>query len=92
MEHQNESAASTLTSSASAKKSTDLRLSEGIRVIEWEDFEQEVARLWSLSSALKEAQERKQILQEKLQPLIQVGTFLVLLPNFNFIRFNYLVL
>ncbi|XP_039067769.1 uncharacterized protein LOC120213775 isoform X2 [Hibiscus syriacus] len=47
---------------------------ENVRIIEWEDFEHELARLWSLTSALKEANERKQSLQEKLQSFIQVKT------------------
>lgn len=46
--------------------------SENVKVIEWEDFEQELARLWSLSSALKEAKEKKDSLQEKLNSLLQV--------------------
>uniref|UniRef100_A0A2P2J9N9 UV radiation resistance-associated gene protein n=1 Tax=Rhizophora mucronata TaxID=61149 RepID=A0A2P2J9N9_RHIMU len=45
---------------------------EKVKLIEWEDFEQEVARLWSLSSALREAKERKLCLEQRLQPLIQV--------------------
>ncbi|KAJ7964146.1 UV radiation resistance-associated protein [Quillaja saponaria] len=54
---------------SSEPKTTDL---ENVRVIEWEDFEQELARLWSLSSAVKEANEKKQSLQQKLEALIQV--------------------
>ncbi|KAG7995473.1 hypothetical protein I3843_01G111300 [Carya illinoinensis] len=42
------------------------------KVIEWEDFEDELARLWSLSAALKEAKEKKQSIQQKLEALIQV--------------------
>ncbi|TYG78135.1 hypothetical protein ES288_D02G033600v1 [Gossypium darwinii] len=45
---------------------------ENVQLIEWEDFDNELARLWSLTSALKEANEKKQSLQEKLQSLIQV--------------------
>ncbi|KAF3456571.1 hypothetical protein FNV43_RR01225 [Rhamnella rubrinervis] len=45
---------------------------ENVKVIEWEEFEQELARLWSLSSALNDAKERKQSLQKKLESLIQV--------------------
>ncbi|XP_038723966.1 uncharacterized protein LOC120015557 [Tripterygium wilfordii] len=45
---------------------------ENEKVIEWEDYEQEVARLWSLSSALREAKEKKRCLKEKLEALIQV--------------------
>ena len=47
------------------------------KVIEWEDFEHELARLWSLTSALKEANEKKQSLQEKLQAFIQVTLLLI---------------
>ncbi|XP_012481719.1 vacuolar protein sorting 38 isoform X1 [Gossypium raimondii] len=47
---------------------------ENVQLIEWEDFDNELARLWSLTSALKEANEKKQSLQEKLQSLIQVKT------------------
>ncbi|KAF5736632.1 UV radiation resistance-associatedprotein isoform X1 [Tripterygium wilfordii] len=46
---------------------------ENEKVIEWEDYEQEVARLWSLSSALREAKEKKRCLKEKLEALIQLG-------------------
>ncbi|XP_037492638.1 UV radiation resistance-associated gene protein isoform X2 [Jatropha curcas] len=46
--------------------------SEKLKLIEWEDYEQEVARLWSLSSALKEAREKKLSLQQKLNSFIQV--------------------
>ncbi|TYG78146.1 hypothetical protein ES288_D02G034600v1 [Gossypium darwinii] len=45
---------------------------ENVQLIEWEDFDNELARLWSLTSALKEANEKKQSLREKLQSLIQV--------------------
>ncbi|KAJ8755446.1 hypothetical protein K2173_019244 [Erythroxylum novogranatense] len=48
--------------------------SEPVKLIEWEDYEHEVARLWSLSSALKEAKDKKLTLEQKLQPLIQVQT------------------
>lgn len=50
---------------------------ENAEVIEWEDFEQELARLWSLSSALKEAKEKKESLQRKLESDIQVGFVLL---------------
>lgn len=46
--------------------------SENVKVIEWEDFDQELARLWSLSSALNEAKEKKISLEEKLNSLLQV--------------------
>lgn len=51
---------------------------ENVKVIEWEDFDQELARLWSLSSALKEANEKKNSLQEKLNSLIQVSALVLL--------------
>lgn len=43
-----------------------------IKTVHWDDFEQELARLVSLSSALTEARERKFLLQQKLQSLMQV--------------------
>ncbi|KAL0287541.1 UNVERIFIED_CONTAM: hypothetical protein Scaly_2760800 [Sesamum calycinum] len=42
------------------------------KVIEWEDYEQELARLCSLTSALEEAKKKKLLLEEKLQSLIQI--------------------
>ncbi|KAK3187892.1 hypothetical protein Dsin_027453 [Dipteronia sinensis] len=69
---QRDSASSTLSSSSSSSSTKKVIAQEKLQVIEWEDFEQEVARLWSLSSALKEAKEKKQSLEEKLQSLIQV--------------------
>ncbi|KAL0433007.1 UNVERIFIED_CONTAM: hypothetical protein Slati_2635000 [Sesamum latifolium] len=42
------------------------------KVIEWEDYEQELARLCSLTSALAEAKKKKLWLEEKLQSLIQI--------------------
>ncbi|GLT73214.1 hypothetical protein SLA2020_450870 [Shorea laevis] len=42
---------------------------ENLKVIEWEDFEEELARLWSLSAALTEAKEKKQSLQKGLEAL-----------------------
>lgn len=46
--------------------------SENVKVIEWEDLQQELARLCSLSSALEDAEEKKSSLKEKLSSLIQV--------------------
>uniref|UniRef100_A0A803LZC8 UV radiation resistance-associated gene protein n=1 Tax=Chenopodium quinoa TaxID=63459 RepID=A0A803LZC8_CHEQI len=43
-----------------------------LKVIQWQDFEQELARLSSLSSALQQAQSKKLALQRHLQTLIQV--------------------
>ncbi|KAJ0036079.1 hypothetical protein Pint_25485 [Pistacia integerrima] len=60
---------SPLSPSSSAAKVVD---SEKVKVIEWEDFEQELARLWSLSSALQQAKDKKQSLQDKLNSIIQI--------------------
>ncbi|KAK6914295.1 UV radiation resistance protein/autophagy-related protein 14 [Dillenia turbinata] len=46
--------------------------SQNLRVIQWEDYEHELATLVSLSSALQEAKEKKQSLQHKLESHIQV--------------------
>lgn len=45
---------------------------ENAKVIQWEDYEQELARCCSLASALEEAKQKKLQLQEKLNSLIQV--------------------
>ncbi|XP_068640589.1 vacuolar protein sorting 38 [Aristolochia californica] len=42
------------------------------KIIEWEELQQELARLWSLSSALKKAKERKEYLAQRLESAIQV--------------------
>lgn len=42
-----------------------------VKVVQWEDFEQELARLMSLSSALNEAKEKKLLLQQQLDAHIQ---------------------
>ncbi|CAN8285262.1 unnamed protein product [Cochlearia groenlandica] len=47
---------------------------EDVKVIEWKDFDYELARLWSLSSAMKLATEKKLSLTPKLESLIQVST------------------
>lgn len=44
---------------------------ENVRVIQWEDFEQELTRLWSLSSALQQAKQNKLLLHHKLHLLLQ---------------------
>lgn len=46
---------------------------EKVKIIHWEDFQQELARLSSLSSALNEAKEKKSLIQEKLNSHLQVG-------------------
>lgn len=60
-----------LSSSSESSRSSD---PENAKVIEWEDFEQELARLWSLSSALQEAKQHKESLKQKLDSLIQVDS------------------
>lgn len=45
---------------------------ENLKVIEWEEFDQELARFCSLSSALNEAKDKKLNLQRKMESLIQV--------------------
>lgn len=44
---------------------------DDVRLIDWEDFEHDLARLSSLSSALNQAKEKKSNLQHKLESLIQ---------------------
>ncbi|XP_061948467.1 vacuolar protein sorting 38 isoform X3 [Populus nigra] len=55
--------------STSKSKPTE---SEKEKFIEWEDYEHEVARLWSLSSSLNESKQKKQNFEQKLRSLIQV--------------------
>lgn len=45
---------------------------EKVKIIQWEDFQQELARLSSLSSALNEANEKKSRIQEKLNSHLQL--------------------
>lgn len=44
---------------------------DDVRLIDWEDFEHDLVRLSSLSSALNQAKEKKRNLQHKLESLIQ---------------------
>ncbi|KAJ6290045.1 hypothetical protein OIU78_025877 [Salix suchowensis] len=60
-----------LSSDPSTSKSKSIE-SEKAEIIEWEDYEHEVARLWSLSSALNESKQKKQNFEQKLRSLIQV--------------------
>ncbi|KAK6930723.1 UV radiation resistance protein/autophagy-related protein 14 [Dillenia turbinata] len=46
--------------------------SQDLKVIQWEDYEHELARLVSLSFALQDAKEKKQSFQHKLESHIQV--------------------
>ncbi|XP_022138809.1 UV radiation resistance-associated gene protein [Momordica charantia] len=61
-------------SSSSPSESSRISDPENAKVVEWEDFEQELARLWSLSSALEEAKHQKETLKQKLDSLIQVDS------------------
>ncbi|XP_031114051.1 UV radiation resistance-associated gene protein isoform X1 [Ipomoea triloba] len=53
----------TVVSSEGGKRNHD----EKVKVLQWEDYEQELARLCSLTAALNEAKQKKQLLEEKLQ-------------------------
>lgn len=44
---------------------------EKVKLIQWEDFQQELARMSSLSSALNEVKQKKLLLQQKLESLLQ---------------------
>ncbi|KAA8548397.1 hypothetical protein F0562_000081 [Nyssa sinensis] len=59
-------------SSESSSKKAVTENQENVKAIQWEDFEQELARLLSLSSAFNEAKQKKLLLQQKLESLIQV--------------------
>ncbi|XP_055813862.1 vacuolar protein sorting 38 isoform X1 [Solanum dulcamara] len=45
---------------------------KNLKTIQWEDYEQELARLCSLTSALNEAKQKKELVQKKLESFIQV--------------------
>jgi hypothetical protein len=56
---------------------------ENAKMIQWEDYEQELARFCSLTSALEEAKQKRLLLQEQLQSLIQViCSFLIVIVVF----------
>lgn len=63
-------------SSAAAKADSDSELvvvgSDNPKIIEWEELQQELARLWSLSSALNKAKEKKEALAQKIEAVIKV--------------------
>ncbi|KAF8105217.1 hypothetical protein N665_0161s0017 [Sinapis alba] len=61
------------TGTSSSEKLRRSEREEDAKVIEWEEFDHELTRLWSLSSALKLATEKKLSLQPKLESLIQVS-------------------
>ncbi|CAA0818652.1 Unknown protein [Striga hermonthica] len=49
-----------------------LKEDQRAKVVEWEDYEQELARLCSLTSALEQGRGKKDLLEEKLHSLIQI--------------------
>lgn len=46
---------------------------KNLKIIQWEDYEQELARLCSLTFALNEAKQKKELVQKKLESFIQVN-------------------
>ncbi|KAG9441876.1 hypothetical protein H6P81_017730 [Aristolochia fimbriata] len=60
------------TATATAAEEIEIHGQDRPKIIEWEELQQELARLCSLSSALQKARERKEYLAQKLQPAIQV--------------------
>lgn len=46
---------------------------ENPKIVDWEEMQQELARLCSLSSALTKGNERKESLSTQLQSVIEVG-------------------
>lgn len=50
----------------------DVEGAEAPKVVEWEDLQQELARLWSLVAALGKAKERKETLARRLESIIEV--------------------
>lgn len=47
-----------------------------LKIIQWEDYEQELVRLLSLSSALQQAQEKNLALRHRLETLSQVSSLI----------------
>ncbi|RAL54339.1 hypothetical protein DM860_001467 [Cuscuta australis] len=47
-------------------------LEEKVKVLQWEDYEQELARICSLTAAQNESKLKKEFLQEKLQSILRV--------------------
>lgn len=45
---------------------------EKVKIVKWDDFQHELARLSSLSSAINEANQKKVLIQEKLNSHLQV--------------------
>lgn len=57
--------------------------SEKPKIIDWEELQQELARLWSLSSALKKAEEKKESLGQRIEAIIKVGPFSIPFLSFE---------
>lgn len=76
----NQSSSLDLDPSSSSATATAIAVSEEVivvgsdtpKIIEWEDLQQELARLWSLSSALKKAKEKKESLAHRMESIIKV--------------------
>lgn len=56
----------------SKKKAVEEKNKEKVKIVQWEDFQQELARLSSLSSALSEANQKKLLIQGKLNSHLQL--------------------
>ncbi|XP_074562868.1 vacuolar protein sorting 38-like isoform X1 [Curcuma longa] len=48
----------------------EIKGADSPKIVDWEDLQQELARLWSLSSALNKAKERKEALSQRLESII----------------------
>lgn len=59
----------------------EVQVDQRAKIIDWEDYEQELARLCSLTSGLEEARKKKNALDLKLNSFIQVSIF----HSFSFI-------
>lgn len=55
------------------------------KVIEWDDLQQELARLWSLTSELNSAKERKEALAQRLESVIKVRAWWALGFRWGFV-------
>ncbi|KAG8369647.1 hypothetical protein BUALT_Bualt14G0035400 [Buddleja alternifolia] len=54
------------------ERKQEVQEDQSAKIIDWEDYEQELARLCSLTSALEESKNKKLLIEEKLRSLIQV--------------------
>ncbi|KAE9589825.1 hypothetical protein Lalb_Chr21g0313031 [Lupinus albus] len=63
---------------------------QNITVIEWDNFNNHISRLSSLSSALNDSKNKKQLLHHKLQSLINVHFYFYFWFSFEFSNCIYL--